>query len=206
MKKKIFKSLAVVACALLLVVGSVVGTFAYLTSYAKVSNTFTVGNIEITLNESKLTDDGIHVDPNTKVTTQTYHLMPGITYEKDPTVHVKSGSEKCWVFVKIVNNIDAIDLSNDGSRENDGSIEDQLKANGWTAYTEAGVYYKADIDASAGDIDLTVFKTVTIATDVDNDTLDAYKNKTIDITAYAIQSAGVTDVTTAWNAVKNLGN
>jgi predicted ribosomally synthesized peptide with SipW-like signal peptide len=206
MNKKFLKSMALVCCAILLVVCSIVGTFAYLTSTAKVTNTFTVGKVKITLDESKLKDDGITVDPSVKVLTQTYHLMPGITYQKDPTVHVEVGSEKCWVFIKIVNNIDAIDLANDTTKENDGSIEDQLKANGWTQLTgETGVYYIANVDAATEAKHLKVFSTVTIASTVDNDVLQGYSNKTIAITAYAVQAAGINEVANAWAAVKGLG-
>lgn len=206
MNKKFLKSMALVCCAILLVVCSIVGTFAYLTSTAKVTNTFTVGKVKITLDESKLNDDGITVDPSEKVLTQTYHLMPGITYEKDPTVHVEVGSEKCWVFIKIVNNIDAIDLANDPAIENDGSIEDQLKANGWTQLTgETGVYYIANVDAATEAKNLEVFSTVTIASTVDNNALQGYSGKTIDITAYAVQAAGINEVGKAWDAVKGLG-
>jgi predicted ribosomally synthesized peptide with SipW-like signal peptide len=206
MNKKFLKSMALVCCAILLVVCSIVGTFAYLTSTAKVTNTFTVGKVKITLDESKLNDDGITVDPSEKVLTQTYHLMPGITYQKDPTVHVELGSEKCWVFIKIVNNIDAIDLANDPAIANDGSIEDQLETNGWTQLTgETGVYYKADVDATTEAKDLRVFSTVTIQNTVDNNTLKDFSDKTIDITAYAVQAAGINDAVTAWNAVKDLG-
>ena len=45
MNKKILKVLAVAVCAVLLVVGSVAGTMAYLTSTAEITNTFTVGNV-----------------------------------------------------------------------------------------------------------------------------------------------------------------
>ena len=205
MNKKFLKSMALVCCAILLVVCSIVGTLAYLTSHAKVTNTFTVGKVKITLDESKLNTDGITVDPSVKVLTQTYHLMPGITYEKDPTVHVEVGSEKCWVFIKIVNNIDAIDLANNPGTPNDGSIEDQIEANGWTQLTgETGVYYKADVDATLEAKDLIVFSTVTIQSTVDNDTLEDFSDKTIDITAYAVQAAGINDAVTAWNAVKDL--
>jgi predicted ribosomally synthesized peptide with SipW-like signal peptide len=206
MNKKFLKSMALVCCAILLVVCSIVGTFAYLTSTANVTNTFTVGKVKITLDESKLNADGITVDPSEKVLTQTYHLMPGITYQKDPTVHVELGSEKCWVFIKIVNNIDAIDLANDPAIANDGSIEDQLETNGWTQLTgETGVYYKADVDATTEAKDLRVFSTVTIQNTVDNNTLKDFSDKTIDITAYAVQAAGISEVDKAWDAVKDLG-
>lgn len=47
------KTIALVALALLLVVGSVLGTLAYLTDTKAVTNTFTVGNVSIELIESQ---------------------------------------------------------------------------------------------------------------------------------------------------------
>ena len=46
------KALLLTLCAVLLVAASVMGTMAYLTSTDKVENTFTVGNVKITLDEA----------------------------------------------------------------------------------------------------------------------------------------------------------
>lgn len=52
------KALLLTLCAVLLVAASVMGTMAYLTSTDKVENTFTVGNVKITLDEAKVNTDG----------------------------------------------------------------------------------------------------------------------------------------------------
>ena len=44
MSKKLTKTLVLAACAILLVVGTVMGTVAYLTDSEEVTNTFTYGN------------------------------------------------------------------------------------------------------------------------------------------------------------------
>ena len=49
-------------CAVLLVVASVFGTVAYMTSKDQVKNTFTVGKVAINLDEAKVTDDGKPVE------------------------------------------------------------------------------------------------------------------------------------------------
>ena len=54
MKKNLKKVLLLVLCAALLVSVTVAGTVAYLTSTAKVENTFTVGKVKITMDESKV--------------------------------------------------------------------------------------------------------------------------------------------------------
>ena len=56
--KKTKKVLILGLCAVLLVAASVLGTMAYLTDTKSVTNTFTVGNVAITLDEAKVKTDG----------------------------------------------------------------------------------------------------------------------------------------------------
>lgn len=98
------KALLLTLCAVLLVAASVLGTMAYLTSTAKVENTFTIGKVEIKLDEAKVTADGIPVEGAARVTENSYKLMPGTTYTKDPTVTVKAGSEDSYVRMKVTFN------------------------------------------------------------------------------------------------------
>ena len=93
------KALLLTLCAVLLIAASVLGTMAYLTSTAKVENTFTVGKVEIKLDETDVTN------PNgPRVKANSYKLMPGTTYTKDPTVTVKAGSEESYVRMKVTFN------------------------------------------------------------------------------------------------------
>ena len=98
------KALLLTLCAVLLVAASVLGTMAYLTSSAEVKNTFTVGKVEIKLDEAKVTADGIPVEGAARVQANSYKLMPGNTYTKDPTVTVKAGSEESYVRMKVTFN------------------------------------------------------------------------------------------------------
>ena len=96
-------------CAVLLVVASVMGTIAYLTSTDAVKNTFTVGNVAIKLDEAKVTEDGKPVEGTDRVHENDYKLLPGLTYTKDPTVTVENGSEESYVRMKVTfNNAKAI--------------------------------------------------------------------------------------------------
>lgn len=93
------KALLLTLCAVLLVAASVLGTMAYLTSTDTVTNTFTVGKVEIKLDETDVTD------PNgPRVKANSYKLMPGTTYTKDPTVTVLKGSEESYVRMKVTFN------------------------------------------------------------------------------------------------------
>ena len=189
--KKLVTVVSAMFCAVVLVAGSIAGTIAYLTDTAKVTNTFTVGDIQITLNEAKVDTDGKIINVNDRwADGNSYKLIPGKTYEKDPIVTVLANSEACYVFVKIENNISAIeDPSN--------TIAAQILANGWTALdTVPGVYYKT-VSTSASDQPLNVFSTFKVSGTAD---VSTYSGKTIVITAYAIQSNGFADAAAAWTA------
>ena len=93
------KALLLNLCAVLLVAASVLGTMAYLTSTDTVTNTFTVGKVEIKLDETDVTNS-----TGPRVQANSYKLMPGTTYTKDPTVTVLNGSEESYVRMKVTFN------------------------------------------------------------------------------------------------------
>lgn len=183
------KALLLALCAVALVVTTVFSTMAYLTSNDSVTNTFTVGKVAITLDEADETNN-----TSSRVKENDYHLLPGSTYTKDPTVHVAANSEDSWIFVQVDNQIANI--------EADPTIAAQIEANGWTALTGVtGVYYKTYTKKAAVE-DLVVFESFKIKDDVNNTTLSGYDGKTVVVTAYAIQKAGFeTDAAKAWTEV-----
>lgn len=120
--KKAKKIVALLLCAVLLIGASVAGTVAYLTSQDTVVNTFTVGKVQIELDEAdvneygeRLYKQGTDETGNLILTTDSangaeladrvhenaYKLIPGRTYVKDPLVTVKGGSEDCYVYVVV---------------------------------------------------------------------------------------------------------
>ena len=186
--KKTSKALLLMLCAVLLVAASVLGTMAYLTSQDSVTNTFTVGKVAITLDEAKVNPDGTPVTGANRVDTNTYHLLPGHSYTKDPTVHVADGSENCWLFVKLENGLkNIIDAT---------TIEDQMRTNGWTLIDSKNNVY-AYKDVCSKNINVPVFGSfkLTGTADVAN-----YANASIVVTAYAVQADGFDTATAAWNA------
>ena len=107
------KALLLTLCAVLLVAASVLGTMAYLTSTDTVTNTFTVGKVEIKLDETDVTNP-----TGSRVQANSYKLMPGTTYTKDPTVTVKAGSEESYVRMKVTfNNATKIIAAQDINRK-----------------------------------------------------------------------------------------
>lgn len=111
------KALLLTLCAVLLVAASVLGTMAYLTSSAEVKNTFTVGKVEIKLDETDVTNP-----TGPRVQANSYKLMPGTTYTKDPTVTVLNGSEASYVRMKVTfnNATEIIALCTDPEFADDG--------------------------------------------------------------------------------------
>lgn len=191
--KKQKKVLALVLCAVMLVASSVLATMAYLTSTTEVvKNTFTVGNVAITLDETDVDLYGAK-DGETRVTENTYKLIPGHSYVKDPIVHVTKGSEAAYVFVKIVDEIAAI--------EDTATVAAQMEANGWKAVAgENNVYvYNAVVDARKEAVDVAVFSTFKVKGEAD---VVAYEGKKIDVQAYAVQADGFADAAAAWTAAK----
>lgn len=118
------KALLLTLCAVLLVAASVLGTMAYLTSKDEVVNTFTVGNVAIKLDEAKVDESGkaLTGDAAERVKANEYHLLPGHTYTKDPTVTVLKDSEESYVRLKVTfnNAAELIKLCTDPEFAEDG--------------------------------------------------------------------------------------
>ena len=166
------------------------GTMAYLTSQTEtVTNTFTVGNVAITLDETDVTPMGVK-DTDARVKGNEYKLIPGHTYIKDPTVHVDTDSEESWLFVKVDNGIS--DLEATGNT----TIAEQMKAKGWTLVNGTTNVYAYEQKATAGQ-NIRVFDSFTIAGDA---TVAGNAGKTITIEAYAIQADGFSTAAEAWAA------
>ena len=201
--KKRGKVLALCLCAVLLVASSVFVTIAYLTSTDSVTNTFTVGKVAITLDEAKVNEYG-ELKKNDqgecyRVKENKYKLIPGHEYTKDPTVHVGSESENCWIFVKVENGISGI--------EGGTTIASQMENKGWEKLKVddaevPNVYYYNGIEsdnkvgkiATAGN-NYVVFDNFTVKSDAD---VSGYAGKIIAITAYAIQADGFGTAAEAW--------
>ena len=199
--KKTRKILLMAACAVLLVCISVGATVAYLTSTDSVTNTFTVGKVAITLDEAKVDTDGNAITPAVRVKENTYKLMPGHEYTKDPTVHVAADSENSYIFVKVENGIAAYEAETvEGGYK---TIADQIVANNWTALTGVeNVYYNVYTQAATA-TDLVVFGNFKIADNADDESgwsAVTTENTKVTITAYAVQKDGFTDAKAAWEA------
>ena len=174
--------------ALVLVIGCVAGgTVAWLVATTdSVTNTFTYGDINIGLTE-------------TKPVNQQAKIIPGVDIEKDPKVTVKANSEACWLFVKV---------EEEGTFVT-GKVTYSI-ATDWTkgdgTNIPADVYYR-EVPATTADTSFYVLKgndtypngVVTVSENLTKDEIKNITSKpTLTFTAYAVQKEGIADAATAW--------
>ena len=164
MKKK---GLAMVLALVLLAVCAVSGTLAWLTAKSEVvTNTFTTSDIKVELKET---------------TGQEYKMIPGYTIRKDPKATVVTGSEECYLFVKL-----------DKSTNFDTYLE-YVIADGWTKLEGVAdtVYYREVKTADIGKA-YSVLKNnqVTVKGEVTKAMMDGLTTEALPkltVTAYASQ-------------------
>ena len=180
---------------LMLVFGGVFGgTIAWLIATPDpVVNTFTYGDIDITLEETEGDVPDGDNDPNTNK----YKMMPGQEIPKDPTVTVKADSENCWLFVKLE------------KTSNFDEFMTYAVADGWVQLKDdagseiEGVYYRYQ-ETPAADTAIEVLResTVTVKDTVTKAMLNALDENAdgtpastqnypkLTVTAYAVQYVG----------------
>ena len=187
MKKKI-TAIALVVC--LVAVAVVGGSLAYFTDEEKATNTFTVGNVDITLTEPKWDVE--------KAT-----LIPGREIAKDPTITVKETSQRAYTFLKVQLSEDFMKLLQTYYGENYNFATNYAEVVRDRIILPEGYAPKVmSSDLSAGYVILGVlspkdpgesvvyFEGVKIPADVDGDMIDLDGTYEIYLTAYAIQAEG----------------
>lgn len=209
------KAMLMTLCAIILVVATVFGTMAYLTSDDEVKNTFTVGNVAIKLDEAPVDVNG-KATAGDRVKANSYKLLPGHTYDKDPTVTVLAGSETSYVKMTVTfskaNELDAI-FAPDGA--NLTSIFKGYDAANWiakgntkdaTANTRTyEFWYKEAVGASTADVELdALFDSITVPGTITKEQLATIEGMTITVNAYAIQADGFDTADAAWEAFEGV--
>lgn len=182
-RRSVSGRLFILMLALVLVLGCAVGgTVAWLVAKTDpVVNTFTYGDINIALTE-------------TKPANQQAKIIPGVDIEKDPKVTVKAGSEACWLFVKV---------------EEEGTfVADKVTysvADGWTQGDDtdipANVYYR-EVGAVTADTDFYVLNgnKVTVSNSLTKEDIANITQPKLTFTAYAVQKDGMDTAAAAWAA------
>ena len=209
MKKKILVACLCVALAVLTIAGT---TLAYLTSQETVTNTFTVGNVQIKLDEAQVNADGTLVPNADRVKANSYKLIPGHTYNKDPMVTVLKGSESSYIkmtvtFTKAAE-LDAIFAPTGADLT---SIFNGYDSTNWiykgnTEDTTANTrtyefWYKEAVAAPTADVALdALFDQIKAPDSLTNSDLNNLKDLKITVNAYAIQADGFATAEAAWAA------
>ena len=207
MKKKLMTVLALV----LVIAMSVAGTYAYLTSADKVVNTFTVGDVQIKLDEAKVDANGVAVTPAERVKANSYKLLPGHTYNKDPMVTVLKGSESSYVKMTVTfSNAAELDAIFEPNGANLLSIFNGYDSTNWIYKGNTKnadntrtyeFWYKEAVAAPTADVALdALFDSITVPGGINNDQLATIKGMTITVNAYAIQADGFANADAAWAA------
>lgn len=205
------KALGLLMAAVLLVTATIFGTMAYLTSTDEVVNTFTVGSVAIKLDEAKANTDGTLVEGANRVQENSYKLLPGHTYAKDPMVTVLDGSEASYVRMTVTlsksaeldaiftGEADMLAIFNGYDSTNwlyKGNVEDTA-ANTRTYE----FWYKDIVPAAANDNALdALFDSITVPGEITNEQLATINEMTITVNAYAIQADGFETADAAWAA------
>lgn len=194
MKKKI-TAIALVVC--LVAVAIVGGSLAYFTDTEEATNTFEVGNVDITLTEPNW-------DAALKEDAKAATLIPGRVIAKDPTITVEATSQRAYTFMKVQLSADFVDLLTKyaTAQKIDLNTEAGQKAliDAWFSSKVQPKIMKLDLTdnfvilgvlspKNPGDT-VTYFDAVTVPADVDGDMIKANGVYKIYITAYAIQAEG----------------
>ena len=202
MTKKRF--VAILLCVTLVALAAIGATFAYLTDTKTVNNTFTMGNVKITLDETDIKN------PNgARVTSNEYNVYPGAVVTKDPIVH-NTGKNAAYIraTVNVSNWMNLVGayypdfkytFGQEGYKAALNLLVGEL-GEGWSVVgVEAGdTFTIGQFDAKfilkydgklAANADTTaMFQTVTIPTGIDNVNADSFSGVTV--VAQAIQADG----------------
>lgn len=182
MNKKLVTTLAATALVAAIGVGS---TLAFLSDQTgTVTNTFTVGKVDISLDETGLDGE--------KTTTGVNYTDLVATQEvtKDPTVYVATDSEDAYVFVKL-------EVVKDS--EDQADMLDYEIATGWTALSGVNNVYYRVVNKADTTRTFAVLKDNKVT--VKDELVGTDKIETLKFTAYAVQKLGLNSAEEAYAVV-----
>lgn len=207
------KALLICLCLAAVAALSVAGTLAWLTDRDAVTNTFTVGQVDIKVDETKVDTDGKPVDGADRVQENEYHLLPGMRYTKDPTMTVLAGSEEAYVrMILTVHNASAVQSILD--KYNLGDFSTLI--GGWdpavwiykdlTADTAANTIsfefrYQQTVTGGTSDVALpALFTELIVPGQITGEEMQALLDGgfRMEISGHAIQTAGIDTEDRAW--------
>lgn len=211
MKKKLT---LVVTCIVLVAAMVIGGTLAYFTDTKTAENTFTMGNVKITLDETDVKNP-----QGDRVTSNEYDVYPGQTVTKDPIVH-NTGKNGAYIraTVNVYNWMNLVaayypdfkeTFPNDGYKAALNLLVGEL-GEGWSVVDvvagdtftigqfDAKFVLKYDGVLDAGADTTAMFQTVTIPAGIDNANASSFQS--VKVVAQAIQADGFETWAEAFNA------
>ncbi len=213
MKKKII----IISCALLFFVLTLSGTLAFLTDSDETGNTITIGNVEITLDETAVDEYGVPIPNAERRTNNVYNVIAGNEYTKDPTVTLDAGSENSYtrmtvtlshytelkeVFGETFKPEDYV-LGHDNTKW----VLNNSKENNDNTITYEYRYYKVvngyEEQTAKDNILEPLFEKIKVPETMTKEDLLKLEDFNIKIVAHAIQSDGFENATEAWDAFSN---
>ena len=173
--------IAALIAAIVLVIGCTAGgTVAWLVSKPDpIVNTFTIGDINATLTETK----------------REFKIVPGVDIVKDPVATVEAKSEDCYLFVQLTEaNWPTFTETGSTARKVEYTVAD-----GWTKL-ENGVYYrvvaKKDTDQH---FDVLKGNRVTVSNTLTKQEANGIADTPkLTVAVYAVQKAGIKTPNEAW--------
>lgn len=151
----------------------------------RVVNTFAGGAISIVLDESPVDAQG-HKISGDRVTGNSYKYVAGAVLDKDPAPTVLKGSEPCYVFILVENGLNEL-------------FELNIDSQSWKQVAQSGAstlyIYSSSVDASGSQQDIMlapIFTTVTVSEKLTQQDIAGLGERTLNTTAYAVQTAQLT--------------
>ena len=201
MKKKIT---AIFLCVALVAIAIVGASLAYFTDSKTATNTFTMGDVKIKLDETNVNDP-----TGDRVTSNTYNVYPGAVVTKDPIVHnVGKNAAYIRATVNVSNWMNLVaayypdfkpTFPNEGYEAALNLLVGEL-GDGWSivgvaagdtftiGHFDAKFILKYDGTLAAGADTTAMFQTVTIPAGIDNVNNDSFSE--VKVVAQAIQADG----------------
>ncbi len=161
-------------------------TFSWLSSQSeKVVNTFSGGTISVMIDETPVDENGKKIEGE-RVTANNYKYVAGSVLDKDPAPTILKGSDKCYVYLCVENDLtDLFSLDIDSS-----SWTLVAQKDGKSVYT-----YKEAVDASHAENDVAlnpIFTHVTVSEELTAEDVEQIGERTLCVTAYAVQTEALT--------------
>lgn len=175
-------------------------TYSWLSSQSEsVVNTFAGGAISVVLDEAQVDTSGKKIDGGQRVISNSYKYAAGSVLDKDPTPTILKGSIPCYVFLCLKNELNDLFSMN-------------IDNTSWIKVSETAdkelFIYHTTVDAENADKDIMLnplFTQVTVSEELTAEDVSALGERTLNVTAYAVQAEALSQEEAIELAVAQFG-